>query len=259
MTQPATLLRAIHTQPAATACPVLYTIQDERLLASRSTDGSMKLWDLRAFRSPLAAFGGLPSSYSTTSMCFSPDERLLLTGTGRPGGNAGAEDGGGSVVFVDVRRLELVRAVGMPAQVAAVNWHPRINQIIVGIGAPVTLLPDAWLSACHGAPRGPVGTLCLHCMSTVYASAFYYSPELLLGNDCTWRCRPSLALVTSPHLTSPHLTSPHLTSPHLTSPHLTSPHLTSPRLAPPHLTSPHLTSPHLTSPQLTSCTPCWSR
>jgi WD40 repeat protein len=49
-------------------------------MASRGADGTLKLWDLRAFKTPLAAWDGLDTNYANTSCCFSPDERLLLTG-----------------------------------------------------------------------------------------------------------------------------------------------------------------------------------
>lgn len=49
-------------------------------MASRGGDGTLKLWDLRAFKQPLAAWDGLDTNYANTTCCFSPDERLLLTG-----------------------------------------------------------------------------------------------------------------------------------------------------------------------------------
>lgn len=123
------------------------------MLASRSTDGSLKVWDLRAFKKPLAAFHNLPTNYSTTNVVFSPDERLLLTGTGAVG-PAGSEEGaGGGVVFIDTRELREVRRVGMPQSVAAVRWHGRLNQIFAGIGEACCRLevaaseikpPDFW-------------------------------------------------------------------------------------------------------------------
>jgi WD40 repeat protein len=108
------------------------TPKDDRTLASRGADGTLRLWDLRNFKSPLKTFTGLPTNYSTTNVAFSPDERLVMTGTA-------AEDprndaGGGTVVFVDVKEQRVVRALGMPAHAAAVKWHDRINQIFVGVG-----------------------------------------------------------------------------------------------------------------------------
>lgn len=44
-------------------------------------DGTLKLWDLRSFKKPLGAWDNLPANYPTTNVVFSPDERLLLTGT----------------------------------------------------------------------------------------------------------------------------------------------------------------------------------
>jgi WD40 repeat protein len=54
--------------------------QDDKLLASRCMDGTLKLWDLRKFKQPLAAWDDLPTNYPTTNTIFSPDECLLLTG-----------------------------------------------------------------------------------------------------------------------------------------------------------------------------------
>lgn len=103
------------------------------MLASRGTDGTLKLWDLRNFRNPLKVFAGLPANYSNTNVALSPDERLVLTGTAADEGPGGG-GGGGKLVFVDRRELRVVRAVGMPAHAAAVTWHDRINQILVGVG-----------------------------------------------------------------------------------------------------------------------------
>lgn len=51
----------------------------------------------------------------------------------RPASSDGGEGGGAAVMF-DVKELKEVRRVGMPSHVAAVKWHPKINQIFVGIG-----------------------------------------------------------------------------------------------------------------------------
>jgi hypothetical protein len=54
--------------------------QDDVQMASRGGDGTLKLWDLRAFKKPLAVWDGLDTNYANTTCCFSPDERLLCTG-----------------------------------------------------------------------------------------------------------------------------------------------------------------------------------
>jgi WD40 repeat protein len=100
---------------------------DGHTLLSRSTDSTLKVWDLRQTRSPLKAFKDLPNSYAQTTVSFSPDERLILTGTStEKEGNAG-----GLLVFFDKERLELVCRVGVSANHSVVCsvWHPRLNQV----------------------------------------------------------------------------------------------------------------------------------
>ncbi|KAI8469749.1 MAG: WD40-repeat-containing domain protein [Monoraphidium minutum] len=133
VSKPSQLARAAH-EPQTEITGLAFT-QDDFTLASRGTDGTLRLWDLRAFKAPLKTFSGLPANYSTTNVAFSPDERLVLTGTAAPDPRGGGgEGGGGAVVFVDRRELKVVRALGMPAHAAAVAWHDRINQIFVGVG-----------------------------------------------------------------------------------------------------------------------------
>jgi WD40 repeat protein len=115
-----------------TPIPTTACLQDDRYLASRGMDATLKVWDLRLLKQPLAALGNLPTNYATTACKFSPDARLLITGTAAEAG--GGEGGGGQVVFVDSADWSIVRRVGMPAHVAGLDWHPRINQIFVGIG-----------------------------------------------------------------------------------------------------------------------------
>ncbi len=63
---------------------------------------------------------------------FSPDERLVVTGT-----SADRSGRGGAVVFFDAKTHALVRRVAMPGSAVALNWHERLNQILVGVGADV--------------------------------------------------------------------------------------------------------------------------
>jgi len=64
-----------------TCTPHPFFLQDDVLMASRGADNTLKLWDLRAFKRPLAVWDNLDTNYANTSCCFSPDDRLLLTGT----------------------------------------------------------------------------------------------------------------------------------------------------------------------------------
>lgn len=143
---------------------------DGHTLASRCFDGTMKVWDLRKFVSPLATFSGLDNFISETDCIFSPAGRYIMTGTsvytgskdraeagaaGRGGatpgyGSVGGElfklvgdqesagsngSGAGRLVFVDPSTLSIVREVEFPGtSVLRICWHARLNQIFVSDG-----------------------------------------------------------------------------------------------------------------------------
>ena len=101
---------------------------DGRRLASRSTDGTLKLWDVRRFDTPIASWGQLPALLSMTGCDFSPDGSLLVTGTSVRKG-----DGTPQLCFFSTDSLELAASVDVDgASVVPLLWHPRINQIVAG-------------------------------------------------------------------------------------------------------------------------------
>ena len=55
--------------------------RDGRLLLSRATDDTLKLWDIRHISKPLYAQRDLSCFYAETNAIFSPDEQYVLTGT----------------------------------------------------------------------------------------------------------------------------------------------------------------------------------
>ena len=133
------LTRGAHAADCDVSCVRWH--RDGYRVASRSTDGSMKLWDLRRFDAPLAEWGALPSIFPMTGCDFSPDGELLVTGTSAKKG-----DGGASLTFVSTRTLEKVAEVPADgASVVGLVWHPRLNQIVLGNadgGAYVLYDPD---------------------------------------------------------------------------------------------------------------------
>ena len=44
-------------------------------------DDTLKLWDIRAMKRPINVAAGLESVYAVTSCVFSPDDKLVSTGT----------------------------------------------------------------------------------------------------------------------------------------------------------------------------------
>lgn len=99
------------------------------LLLSRSTDETLKLWDVRKFTQSLAEVKGLRTLFSTTQCCFSPNEELVLSGI-----SPEKKDGSGCLGVFRANDLSLVRHIGVRGSCVAVLWHPKINQIITGTG-----------------------------------------------------------------------------------------------------------------------------
>nr|CAD1836061.1 unnamed protein product [Ananas comosus var. bracteatus] len=103
-----------------------------QILLSRSTDSTLKVWDLRQMRKPVKVFEDLPNNYAQTNAAFSPDEQLIFTGTSveREGTS------GGLLCFFDRRKLELVQRVGISLNFSVIRcaWHPKINQVFATVG-----------------------------------------------------------------------------------------------------------------------------
>eukprot|EP01018_Ginkgo_biloba_P021759 Gb_32940 [translate_table: standard] len=105
---------------------------DGTMLLSRSTDATLKVWDLRKMKNALQVFKDLPNNYAQTNAALSPDERLIFTGTSvERDGNSG-----GLLCFYDRQKLELVSRIGVsPTQsVVCCAWQPRLNQVFATAG-----------------------------------------------------------------------------------------------------------------------------
>ncbi|KAH7921257.1 hypothetical protein BV22DRAFT_1114517 [Leucogyrophana mollusca] len=119
-------------------------------------DDTVKLWDLRAFKKPLATRSGLTTLYPATNAVFSPDEKYILTGAG-----ASAKGGRGKLTFLTRDGLEAAKEVEMETTPVKVLWHSKINQIVTGLAngsvsvlySPVTSLNGAKLLLAKGAPK----------------------------------------------------------------------------------------------------------
>ncbi|CAK5280130.1 unnamed protein product [Mycena citricolor] len=119
-------------------------------------DDTVKLWDLRAFKKPLATKTNLPTLYPHANAVFSPDDKYVVTGAGLP-----AKGNKGELVFLSKNGLELVKSVEMDSTPVKVLWHSKINQIVTGLAngeisvlySPFTSLNGAKLLANKGPPR----------------------------------------------------------------------------------------------------------
>ncbi|XP_027882027.1 WD repeat-containing protein 70 [Xiphophorus couchianus] len=120
--------RQAHTPGSDTSC--LCFSYDGITLASRGGDDTLKIWDIRNFRKPVNEANRLTNYFSMTDCCFSPDDRLVVTGT-----SVKKEEGNGKLVFFDRASFQKVYEIEVTnASVVRCLWHPKLNQIMVGTG-----------------------------------------------------------------------------------------------------------------------------
>lgn len=85
----------------------------------------MIVWDARNLKHPLSIAEDIASLNSEVNVIFSPDERLILTGTG-----VKKNEGYGKIVMMNSENLEVVRTVSVSqSSVVRVLWHDKLNQV----------------------------------------------------------------------------------------------------------------------------------
>ncbi|OAD80047.1 hypothetical protein PHYBLDRAFT_105693, partial [Phycomyces blakesleeanus NRRL 1555(-)] len=105
--------------------------RDGHTLVTRGGDDSVKLWDTRNIKKPVRTAYNLEVVNPQANVIFSPDERLILTGTSVPKG-----EGYGKLVMMDRETLEIRRTMSVnQSSVVKVLWHPRINQVSIVTGS----------------------------------------------------------------------------------------------------------------------------
>ncbi|XP_076614029.1 WD repeat-containing protein 70 [Chaetodon auriga] len=120
--------RQAHIPGSDTSC--LSFSYDGMTLASRGGDDTLKVWDIRNFRKPVNVATGLTNYFPMTDCCFSPDDKLLVTGT-----SVKKDEGNGKLVFFDRASFQRVYEIEVTkASVVRCLWHPKLNQIMVGTG-----------------------------------------------------------------------------------------------------------------------------
>ncbi|PWN24628.1 WD40 repeat-like protein, partial [Jaminaea rosea] len=141
----ATVLQA--HKPGTETSRIVFS-RDGRTLATRGGPGddTVKLWDLRNFKEPIAQRSGLPNDYAQTDIIFSPDEATLLTGVA-----------GRGIEVLSRKDLSTVQTIDVPASgsskpsVVRLAWHPRINQIFATLSTGACLVYYSPQSSIRGA------------------------------------------------------------------------------------------------------------
>lgn len=149
--RPDTVVRDAHAGSAVT-CVVFSP--DTNTLATRGMDDAVRLWDVRRMGSagvrghaPLKTLGGVGTAWANSNVAFNADGSVLVAGTSvRPRSEEVAQlrffsvpDAQEGSVY-DVQLEKGISAV-------PVHWHPRINQLAVGMAdGRVQMLYDPQLS-----------------------------------------------------------------------------------------------------------------
>ncbi|KAJ2920263.1 hypothetical protein MD484_g54, partial [Candolleomyces efflorescens] len=141
-------------------------------------DDTLKLWDTRAFKKPIAVREGLPTLYPRTNAVFSPDERYIVTGCG-PTGRGGSP----SLVFMKKENLEVVKTLSVDSTPVIVLWHAKLNQIVAGLAnGQIVVLYSPELSH-NGAKlvmsKGPPRKITIEDMSDALSAPAILTPHAL--------------------------------------------------------------------------------
>ncbi|XP_063817253.1 WD repeat-containing protein 70 [Pseudophryne corroboree] len=120
--------RQAHAPGTDTSCIVFS--YGSTVLATRGGDDTLKTWDIRNFKKPMHMATGLTNYFPMTDCCFSPDDKLLITGTSVKKG-----EGSGKLLFFDMVDFKKIYEIPVTdASVVRCLWHPKLNQIMVGTG-----------------------------------------------------------------------------------------------------------------------------
>ncbi|KAJ7378457.1 WD repeat-containing protein 70 [Desmophyllum pertusum] len=126
------LQRTAHAFGSDISC--LAFSHEGNILASRGGDDTLKIWDLRNFKDCLNIATNLTNYYSQTSCLFSPDDKMVVTGTSVKKGQ-----GSGRLVFMERDTLrKLYEFDVIESSAVSCLWHTKLNQIVVGCGNGTT-------------------------------------------------------------------------------------------------------------------------
>ena len=119
---------------------------DNHHVATRGGDETLKLWDVRYFKKPVHVATDLFSRFDLTECCFSPDDRMIVTGTSK-----GAKNSPAHLIFYDKATFEKVSDIEMDSHIIRTRWHPKLNQLLVGSGDGVVKVYYDPLKSVNGA------------------------------------------------------------------------------------------------------------
>ncbi|KAF8735753.1 hypothetical protein AX14_001540 [Amanita brunnescens Koide BX004] len=151
---------------------------DGRTILTRGGDDTVKLWDVRAFKKPLASKADLATLYPNTNAVFSPDDKCIITGAG-----SASQGRAGRLLFLGKTNLDVVKELEVDATPVRVAWHPKINQILTGLSNGQICVLYSPLISQRGAKlllnKGPPRKVTIEDMSDALAAPYIMTPHAL--------------------------------------------------------------------------------
>lgn len=102
---------------------------DNQILASRSTDHTLKLWDIRKFNQCLSCYENIYNHFSMTNISFSPNDKFIITGVSKLTNSDDSEISGKLIIFNRNDLSKPLNEISFNDSVIRVMWHPKLNQI----------------------------------------------------------------------------------------------------------------------------------
>ena len=122
-----------HTPSTDTSDVAFVPGSQDRHLVSRGGDDTLRVWDVRNSKAPLASFPSLLNRFPQTSIAFKPGsgtEMIMATGT-----SSSRSGDPGSIFFFDLQTFQLIKIIDVCQEsVISLKWHKTTNQLIAGCG-----------------------------------------------------------------------------------------------------------------------------
>lgn len=132
-----------HTPGTDTSDVAFVPGSEDRHLVSRGGDDTLRIWDVRNTKTPLASFPALLNRFPQTSIAFKPGGGIMATGT-----SSSRNGDPGSIFFFDLKTLQLMKIIDLSKEsVISLKWHKSTNQLLAGCGdGKISVLFDPEIS-----------------------------------------------------------------------------------------------------------------
>ena len=98
---------------------------------TRGLDDTIKLWSLESPKSPIKSLSSIENYFEQTNIVYSPNEKVIVTGMSVKRNDQAY----GKLLFLDASNLEIIKEIPIKPSTSVIRtlWHPKINQILVGL------------------------------------------------------------------------------------------------------------------------------